>query len=112
MNGSRKTKLWATLIFATMPSAAWAGHGQGKIGRIWVGNDAPVILFELSSQVEESPRCNELGRFAIDLRRPGGRASYDALLLAKERNLTIAVTGLNTCKTYKGTEDIREIVIK
>lgn len=112
MNCSRKTKLLATLIVATMPSGVWAGHGHGKVGRIGIGNDAPVVLFDLSSQVEEPPRCNELGRFAIDLRKPGGRSSYEALLLAKERDLAVTVTGLNTCKAYRGTEDIRETILK
>lgn len=100
------------MLLAGLPYAAWAGHGHGKIGRIWVGNDAPVVLFNLSSESEESPRCNELGRFAIDLRRPGGPASYEALLSAKGHDLAITVTGLNTCKAYLGAEDIREIIIE
>ena len=103
---------WLGLFLASWPAAAWAGDGAGKIGRIWVSNDAPVVLFNLTTEINDAPRCNELGRFAIDLRRPGGSASYEALLAAKGYDLPVRVRGLNTCRAYHGAEDVKELVVE
>ena len=98
-------------IILAYTSLAQAGTATGKITTIEVADDSIAVLFMLSSALEDTPRCNEAKRFAINLRKPGGVASYMALLEAKRKEYVISIEGLNTCGNEWKSEDVKRIII-
>lgn len=86
-----------------------AGSAVGRIATVTVANDNYAVLFQLDKPIENTPRCNESKRFSIHLQKPGGMASYMALLDAKQQGYTVVVDGLNNCSNEWKSEDVRSI---
>lgn len=103
-----------TLIFtaAFAASSAYAGTATGSVTTLSIANDSRAAAFSLDGSIEDSPRCNESGRFAFDLGKQGGKAMLQVLLAAKRDNLTVSVRGLNTCKSEWRSEDVKDITLK
>lgn len=74
------------------------------------GSDA--VPFVIAAPIDDSPRCNESGRFSISLRKPGGMAAFMALLEAKKQGYEVTVEGLNTCTNEWKAEDAKNIVLR
>ena len=89
----------------------YAGSAVGKITNIHVADNSVYVLFMLDSDISNTPRCNEKGRFSISLRKPGGSAAYTAILEAKREGYQVRVEGLNTCSNDLRSEDIRNITL-
>lgn len=98
----------AALIYS---GAAIAGSATGKIATVLVADGAAAVLFTLTSELSDTPRCNEARRFSIDLRKPGGVAAYMAILEAKRQGYIVSVEGLNTCTNEWKSEDIKNVVL-
>lgn len=103
-------KMLSIVVIAFMVSTnALAGTATGKISTITVANDSSVVYFTLTSPINKTPKCNEEGRFSIELRKPGGKTVYTAILQAKKQDYEVTVDGLNTCQ-WK-SEDVKDITL-
>ena len=91
---------------------AFAGNATGKIVSVFVANNSASILFTLDSQIIDTPNCNEAKRLSIDLRKPGGMATYMAILEAKKYGYEVRAEGLNTCINEWNSEDTKFITLK
>jgi hypothetical protein len=96
-------------LFFSNPSLA--GNASGKITSIFVADGTPSALFMLNTAISETPRCNEAKRFSINLAKPGGMATYMAILEAKKQGYEVSVEGLNTCVNEWRSEDIKNILL-
>jgi len=92
-------------------NVALSGDAVGKITNIFVADNSVYVLFKLNSEINDTPRCNEEKRFSISLRKPGGRATYTAILEAKREGYEVTVKGLNTCINEWKSEDIKNIML-
>ena len=92
----------------SMTSTAFAGSGEGLLRSIWASPTSPYVMFDFATPMRGTHRCNRSGRFAIDLRGIGGRASYDTLLMAKTEKLTVSIQGLGTCNIHDA-ENVKTI---
>lgn len=106
-----KTPIWIMVGMLYMP-ALLAGTARGTVANVYVSNSSPAVLFDLNSGIEDTPRCNESGRFAIDTGKFGGTASFHALMEAKREKYTVSVQGLNTCVADWKSEDVKYIHLK
>ena len=95
------------LMFIT--STAYAGTAIGHVGAVIVANNHDTILFHMNTSIHNTPSCNETGQFAIHLDKPGGMATYMALLAAKEKGYTVMVDGMNSCSGNWKSEDLRTL---
>jgi hypothetical protein len=103
-------KILSFIVIAFLASAnALAGTSTGKISSITVTNDSSVVLFSLTSPINKTPKCNEEGRFSIQLRKPGGMTAYTAILEAKKQDYEVTVNGLNTCDWR--SENVKDITL-
>lgn len=91
---------------------ALAGTAVGKVTSVYVADGSSAILFKLDAPITDTPRCNEAKRFSISLIKPGGMASYRAILEAKREQYKVSVEGLNTCGNEWKSEDVKDIVIE
>lgn len=100
------------IIFAmSMTSTAFAGSGEGVLRSIQASPTSPYVMFDFTTPVRNTHRCNRSKRFAIDLRGGGGRATYETLLMAKSENLTVSVQGLGTCNIHDA-ENVKTIEVQ
>lgn len=97
------------LILLCYTGAVSAGTATGRVTAITVSNDEPAVLFQLDKPIEKTPRCNESQRFSVHLAKPGGMASYMALLEAKQQGYTVLIEGLNNCSNEWKSEDVKSI---
>ena len=104
-------KLLIIVSFFLLSNSAFAGNATGQISSIFVADDSTAVLFTLTSAIENTPRCNEGKRFSIELRKPGGMATYTAILEAKKQGFNVTVDGLNTCANEWKSEDLKNIKI-
>ena len=102
----------ATAVWMLGSAWAQAGTASGKVASIQVANHANYVLFDLDTEIENSPRCNTRKKFAIDLGKAGGRAAYSALLEAKRGGFTVAVVGLNTCGVHLRSEGVKTLEVQ
>ena len=103
-------KIFSFIVIAFLvPANALAGTATGKISSITVTNDSSVVLFSLTSPINKTPKCNEEGRFSIQLRKPGGMTAYTAILEAKKQDYEVTVNGLNTCDWR--SENVKDITL-
>lgn len=104
-------KVVSALIFILATSVwAFAGDAAGPVGTIWASPTSSFVMFNVASTSTEYHRCNESQRYSIDLRKPGGDATYALLMLAKQENYRIQVESLNTCNPFDA-ENIRNLLI-
>lgn len=101
--------LLAGLVFS---AGLTAGSASGRITQIEITNHSAAVLFKLDVAIDRTPRCNESGRFAIDLRKAAGDAAYQALLLARKEGYVVRVEGLNTCSADWKSEDVNFITME
>jgi len=103
-------RIFSFIVIALMVSSStFAGTATGKISAITVTNDSTVVLFSLTSPINKTPKCNEDGRFSINLRKPGGMTAYAAILEAKKQSYDVTVNGLNTCDWR--SENVKDITL-
>lgn len=105
-----KLILWLVLYLNI--ASAMAGTGSGQVVNIWITDDSFAVLFQLDGELKGSPRCNETGHFALNLRKPGGVAAYMALLEARREKYFVQAEGLNTCGNHWKSEDLLDLQIK
>ncbi|MFK8015251.1 MAG: hypothetical protein AB8G17_07405 [Gammaproteobacteria bacterium] len=105
----KRTSLLICLLL--MSAGAAAGDAAGTLGAVWASPTSTFVMFVVVDPSAEYHRCNESQRYSLDLRQPGGEATYQLLLLAKRENYTVAVEGLNTCNPFKA-ENIRNLSIR
>jgi hypothetical protein len=95
----------------SITATAFAGTGQGVVGSIQASPTSPYVMFDFTTPMRGTHRCNRSERFAIDLRGIGGHASYETLLLAKSEKLTVSVQGLGTCNIHDA-ENVKTIEVQ
>jgi len=105
----KRTILLVCLLVTSMNAAA--GDASGTLGAIWASPTSTFVMFVVVDPTAEYHRCNESQRYSLDLRQPGGAATYRLLMLAKQENYTVEVEGLNTCNPFKA-ENIRNLSIR
>ena len=103
--------LSAMLLMMSISSTAFAGSGEGVVRNIWASSTSPYVMFDFTTPMRKSHRCNRSERFSIDLRGIGGRASYEILLLAKSEKLVVSVEGLGTCNIHDA-ENVKIIEVQ
>jgi hypothetical protein len=103
--------LSAMLLMTSISSTAFAGTGEGVIRSIWASSTSPYVMFDFTTPMRRTHRCNRSERFSIDLRGIGGRASYEILLMAKSEKLTVSVEGLGTCNIHDA-ENVKSIEVQ
>lgn len=102
-------KRFLALVLIFTSSTAFAGTAIGHVTAIIVANNKHTVLFKVNTTIHNSPRCNETGQFALHLDKPGGMATYMALLAAKQKNFTVMVDGTNSCSGNWKSEDLRAL---
>jgi hypothetical protein len=106
----------AKIIFALVAllyvPAVFAGTASGTVESIQVASDSPAVRFKLDAPIEDTPRCNQTGWFAFDLRKETGKTMLEVLLVAKQNGFTVSVEGLNTCVSDWKSENVKNLVIK
>ena len=104
-------KILSALVFTLAISVAtFAGDTTGPVGTIWASPTSTFVMFNVTNPNTEYHRCNESRRYSIDLREPGGAATYELLMLAKQENYRVQVESLNTCNPFKA-ENIRNLTV-
>jgi hypothetical protein len=96
-------------MLSTVSIASNASTWQGKVETIEVRSTSPVVLFRLSGELKDSPRCNETGMYAIDSTLPGGRIALDLLRSAYESKRNVMAQGLNACSVHFESEGVKTI---
>jgi hypothetical protein len=104
-------QLLALIFLVSINATAFAGTGSGIVRSIWASPTSPYIMFDFTTPMRSTHRCNRSERFSIDLRGIGGRASYDTLLMAKTEKLAVSVQGLGTCNIHDA-ENVKIIVVQ
>jgi hypothetical protein len=99
------------LLLLCYTGVASAGTATGRVAAITVSNDDHAVLFQLDKPINNTPRCNESQRFSVHLAKPGGMASYLALLAAKQQGYIVLIEGLNNCANEWKSEDVKSIII-
>jgi len=89
-----------------------ASSWEGKVEEIEVTLTNPVILFKLSGSLEDSPRCNEKGMYALDSTLPSGRVALDLLRSAYESGRPVTAQGLNTCSAHFKAEGLKFVTFR
>lgn len=103
-----------SLIFAALLYSGMAvcGSAKGQVSGIVVGNGLYAVMFTLTAKIDDTPKCNEAKRFAINMAKPGGMVAYMAILEAKKQGYDVTVRGLNTCVAEWRSEDIEDITLE
>jgi hypothetical protein len=104
-------QLLACIILTSMAATASAGTGEGVVRSIWASPTSPYLMFDFTTPMRGTHRCNRSGRFSIDLRGIGGRASFETLLMAKSGKLVVSVQGLGTCNIHDA-ENVKIIEVQ
>ena len=96
------------LLLLSLASAASAGSHTGVINSIWSSPTSPYVMFDFTTPIEDTHRCNRSERFSLDTRTIGGHSTFETLLMAKARELVVAVEGLGTCNIHDA-ENVKSI---
>jgi hypothetical protein len=104
-----------TLFF---PICAEAGGSTGLITRLFVhspnsgytSSSHGVVMFSAGTMTDASP-CNSVGQWAFSLGTLTGRAMYDLLLYAANKNKTVIVKGTGNCSAWADRETVYFISI-
>lgn len=99
------------VVFFTM-SPAFASESSGYIVLLTARGDINAIEFAVSGEIKNPIRCNSEKHYVIKLGKPGGRALFDMIKLAREEKKPVEVKGLGTCIAMIGREDVKFITIK
>lgn len=92
--------------------AITAGTATGWITTITIASDNHAVLFQLDKPIDKTPRGNQSQCLSIHLLKPGGMASYMALLDAKQNGYTVLIESQNNCSNEWTSEDIKGITIE
>jgi len=104
-------QLLSIILLLGTTATASAGTGEGLVRSIWASPTSPYVMFDFTTPMRSTHRCNRSERFSIELRGIGGRASYETLLLAKREKLTVSVQGLGTCNIHDA-ENVKIIEVQ
>ncbi len=99
------------LLAAVVAVSTSAGDIRGTVGEIWASPSTHHVMFTINGNDADPARCNSSKRYSISLRQPGGRATFETLLLAAENEYAIWVQGLKTCNGYDA-ENIKFLVLE
>lgn len=99
-------------MLSAVSIASNASTWQGKVEEIEVRSTSPVVLFRLSGELKDSPRCNETGMYAIDSNLPGGRIALDLLRSAYESGRSVVAQGLNACSAHFEAEGLKKMTLE
>lgn len=88
---------------------SFASSWEGKVQEIEVTVTSPVVLFRLSGELKNSPRCNDKEMYAIDTGLPGGRIALDILRAAYENDRPVVAQGLNSCSAHFHADGLKTI---
>lgn len=97
------------LLLLSLTSFSQASVWEGKVESIHVTLTNPVVLFKLSGVLEDSPRCNEKGMYALDSTLPSGSLALDLVRSAYETGKPVKAIGLNTCSADFNAEGLKSI---
>ncbi len=99
-------------LLSGIASLSQASIWEGKVEKIEVTLTNRVILFKLSGSLEDSPRCNEKGMYALDSGLPSGRIALDLLRSAYESGRSVTAQGLNTCSAHFQAEGLKFVTFR
>ena len=100
------------MLSLLMPSLCLASIWEGKVEIIQVTLTNPVVLFKLSGELEDTPRCNEKGMYALNSNLPSGKIALDLLRSAYESGRPVIAQGLNTCAADFRAEGLKLVTFK
>jgi len=99
-------------LLLCMTGISQASIWEGKVESIEVTLTNPVVLFKLSGSLEDTPRCNVKGMYAIDSNLPSGRIALDLLRSAYETGRAVTAQGLNTCSAHFKAEGLKLVTFR
>lgn len=99
------------LILAMIAIPVTASEWTGKVVSMEVVLPSPVVLFQLSGELEDTPRCNKRQSYALDTSMPGGGITFELLKSALESGRTVSAKGLNTCTVHGKAEAVKSVKI-
>lgn len=100
------------LVFLNLLEISFAGTVIGRVAEIEVSSISPIVFVRIDGKLVGTPRCNESQRFVIDVGKPGGKNSVDALWSAKNFDHSVEVLGLNTCRANWHAEDVKKVIVR
>lgn len=100
------------ILSLLIPSFSQASIWEGKVEIIQVTLTNPVVLFKLSGELEDTPRCNEKGMYALNSNLPSGKIALDLLRSAYESGRPVKAHGLNTCAADFRAEGLKLLTFK
>jgi hypothetical protein len=102
-------KIVNIVFLMSLSAHTFASSWEGKVQEIEVTVTSPVVLFRLSGELKNSPRCNDKEMYAIDTGLPGGRIAVDILRSAYENDRPVAAQGLNSCAAHFHADGLKTI---
>ncbi|MET0117393.1 MAG: hypothetical protein ABW090_08215 [Sedimenticola sp.] len=91
-----------------------AGESQGGVLRYWMHHFSDHFIFEVENKIAR-PSCDTIGpvgRYAIDVRQPKGKALMSIIVTAKATNSFVHVVGSGDCTVYGDSEDISHVMVE
>lgn len=90
---------------------AYSGTATGKIID-YATNKFNIFSFALDVPETSKPACNTANRYAVSTSTQAGRDVMSSIVNAKNVNLTVSVSGLNTCTAWGDSEDVNVIQVR
>ena len=106
-----KKQLLLSISLLLIAQHALASIAVGKVHEIWASPTSNLVMFSIADLNSKVHRCNTTEKFSINLSLPGGRATYELLLLAKQNKYLVSVETLNTCNVFDA-ENVKNISVK
>ena len=105
-------KKYLFFILVTFSFPSQASSWEGIVTQIDLTLTSHVVLIELSGKLENAPRCNKKGRYAIDTRLPSGKLAMAFIRTSYEHKKWVSAIGLNTCSNHFKAEGLKNISFK
>lgn len=90
---------------------AQASEWKGRVVSIMTETNFDRVVFSLSGELKDTPRCNSEKVFVLRVVNPGDRLMYDILKLAVETGNMVSAKGAGTCDGLMDRENTRSIEI-
>jgi len=95
-------------LLLTFTQFAHAGSGSGEITQIMVhqngGNGNGTIIFKTPNNTNKAACSVSPDGWAFSLDTEAGRAMYELLLLAKEKQYSVSISGSGDCDAWADRE--------
>lgn len=106
-----KTSVFLALISVVLFQTALAGSvSNGKI-YYYMAQNGNLFFFKTTVAETGKPSCNSQSRFAVNTATQSGKDIMNAVINAKNANLSVNVVGTGTCTIYPNSENASYVTV-